>query len=122
MTKEEQGTQQKPRSKNAVIMPVSKDSLHRQYLTDDADFDLHLMVYDDSYPQFRLDTPFVTRGHGYKMDMAYRYLNNRPELIDAYEYFFLVDDDIRMTAEAVKHVIRHLRRHPARPYVPVALH
>ncbi len=114
MTKEEQGTQQQPRSKNAVIMPVSKDSLHRQYLTDDADFDLHLMVYDDSYPQFRLDTPFVTRGHGYKMDMAYRYLNDRPELIDAYEYFFLVDDDIRMTAEAVNSLFAVMRQYRLR--------
>ena len=97
-----------------MIMPVSKDSLHRQYLTDDADFDLHLMVYDDSYPQFRLDTPFVTRGHGYKMDMAYRYLNNRPELIDAYEYFFLVDDDIRMTAEAVNSLFAVMRQYRLR--------
>lgn len=87
--------------KNAVFVPVGKDSLHRQLLKGDADFDLHLLIYDGSYNKFCNDSDFVACDAGYKMDMTYRYLHRHPELFEKYEYFFLLDDDIVISTEDV---------------------
>lgn len=100
-----------PLKKNAVLMPVGKESLHRQYLEGDADFDLHLMIYDGSYNKFQHDADFICCDAGYKMDMAYRYLHRHPELLEAYDYFFLVDDDIQMTTESVNRLFQLMRQY-----------
>lgn len=97
--------------KNAVFVPVGKDSLHRQLLKGDADFDLHLLIYDGSYNKFCNDSDFVACDAGYKMDMTYRYLHRRPELFEKYEYFFLLDDDIVISTEDVNRLFSMMREY-----------
>ena len=99
--KEEKVRQDGSYKKNAVFVPVGKDSLHRQLLKGDADFDLHLLIYDGSYNKFCNDSDFIACDAGYKMDMTYRYLHRHPKLLEKYEYFFLLDDDIMITTEDV---------------------
>ena len=53
--------------KNAVFVPVGMDSLHRQLLKGDADFDLHLLIYDGSYNKFCNDSDFVACDAGYEV-------------------------------------------------------
>ena len=97
--------------KNAVFVPVGKDSLHRQLLKGDADFDLHLLIYDGSYNKFCNDSDFVACDAGYKMDMTYRYLHRHPELFEKYEYFFLLDDDIVISTEDVNRLFSMMREY-----------
>lgn len=97
--------------KNAVFVPVGKDSLHRQLLKGDADFDLHLLIYDGSYNKFCNDSDFVACDAGYKMDMIYRYLYRHPELFEKYEYFFLLDDDIVISTEDVNRLFSMMREY-----------
>lgn len=97
--------------KNAVFIPVGKDSLHRQLLKGDADFDLHLLIYDGSYNKFCNDSDFVACDAGYKMDMTYRYLHRHPELFEKYEYFFLLDDDIVISTEDVNRLFSMMREY-----------
>lgn len=97
--------------KNAVFVPVGKDSLHRQLLKGDADFDLHLLIYDGSYNKFCNDSDFVACDAGYKMDMTYRYLHRHPELLEKYEYFFLLDDDIVISTEDVNRLFSMMREY-----------
>lgn len=97
--------------KNAVFVPVGKDSLHRQLLKGDADFDLHLLIYDGSYNKFCNDSDFVACDAGYKMDMIYRYLHRHPELFEKYEYFFLLDDDIVISTEGVNRLFSMMREY-----------
>lgn len=35
--------------KNIVLIPVSQNSLHRQFLKGNREFDIHLLIFDDSY-------------------------------------------------------------------------
>lgn len=103
---------------NCVFMPVGRNSLHRQLLEGEAEFDLHLMIYDDSYNTFCKDTDFICCQAGYKMDMTYNYLQRHPNLLEHYDYFFLLDDDIRITTESVNHlfhVMREFRLEIAQP-------
>ena len=109
--KEEKVRQNGSYKKNAVFVPVGKDSLHRQLLKGDADFDLHLLIYDGSYNKFCNDSDFVACDAGYKMDMTYRYLHRHPELFEKYEYFFLLDDDIVISTEDVNRLFSMMREY-----------
>lgn len=109
--KEEKVRQDGPYKKNAVFVPVGKDSLHRQLLKGDADFDLHLLIYDGSYNKFCNDSDFVACDAGYKMDMTYRYLHRHPEFFEKYEYFFLLDDDIVISTEDVNRLFSMMREY-----------
>ena len=104
--------------KNAVFVPVGKDSLHRQLLKGDADFDLHLLIYDGSYNKFCNDSDFVACDAGYKMDMIYRYLHRHPELFEKYEYFFLLDDDIVISTEDVNRLFSMMREYQLKIALP----
>lgn len=109
--KEEKVRQDGSYKKTAVFVPVGKDSLHRQLLKGDADFDLHLLIYDGSYNKFCNDSDFVACDAGYKMDMTYRYLHRHPELFEKYEYFFLLDDDIVISTEDVNRLFSMMREY-----------
>ena len=109
--KEEKVRQDGSYKKNAVFVPVGKDSLHRQLLKGDADFDLHLLIYDGSYNKFCNDSDFIACDAGYKMDMTYRYLHRHPEFLEKYEYFFLMDDDIVISTEDVNRLFSMMREY-----------
>lgn len=80
--------------KNCVIVSVGDGSLHRQLCYDTANFDLHLLVYDDTYNKYLGDSKFVCKLKGYKMDMSFQYFQMHPQFIEQYDYFLLLDDDI----------------------------
>ena len=73
---------------------VGKNSLHRMWTEGDGDFDLHLIVYDDSLERFRNDAEYVTHIKGLKLKVIYKYLEANPQFKDKYDYFFFPDDDI----------------------------
>lgn len=109
--KEEKACWDKTNKKNAVFVAAGKDSLHRQLLEGDADFDLHLLIYDGSYNQFYNDTDFICCQSGYKMDMTYHYIHRHPEFLEEYDYFFLMDDDVKMSTEEVNKLFRMMRKY-----------
>ncbi len=87
--------------KNCVISAVGKDSLHKEWISGECNFDLHLVVYDESYDDFVGDTPYVCFMKGYKLKVVYHYLQTHPDVLDAYEYFFVPDDDISMDSSCI---------------------
>lgn len=109
--KEEKVRKAGPYKRNAVFVAAGKDSLHRQLLRGDADFDLHLLIYDGSYNKYCDDSDFICCQSGYKMDMAYHYIHRHPEFLEKYEYFFLMDDDIEMSTEEVNKLFRMMREY-----------
>jgi hypothetical protein len=91
--------------KNIVIAPGSNKS----YLFKDAwlkqkterDFDLCLLFYhkEINNPEYFKDADFFFhfKNGGFKYGMTYDILHNqKPEWLDEYEYFFLLDDDLEM--------------------------
>lgn len=103
-----------PIKNNCVFIPTGDNSLHRQLLQGEADFDLHLLIYDKSYNKWRNDTAYIGADSGYKMDMTYRYLQRHTEYLEHYEYFFLMDDDIEMSTEEVNKLFRYMRKYHLR--------
>lgn len=103
-----------PTKNNCVFIPTGDNSLHRQLLQGEADFDLHLLIYDKSYNKWCNDTAYIGADSGFKMDMTYRYLQRHPEYLEHYEYFFLMDDDIEMSTEEVNKLFRYMRKYHLR--------
>lgn len=96
---------------NCVLSAVGKSSLHKEWLNGFCNFDLHLIVYDDSYEIFAKDSPFVSPIKGYKLKGVYRYLMENPQLLDSYEYFFIPDDDISMSADTINSLFDAIREY-----------
>lgn len=97
--------------RNCVISAVGRNSLHREWIKEKPDFDLHLIVYDDSFNQFYEDTDFVCAQKGYKLKLIYNYLQRNPEYIEKYKYFFFPDDDIRMDTENISGLFRIMEKY-----------
>lgn len=96
---------------NCVISAVGRNSLHRMWLKGECNFDLHLVVYDDSMEEFHGDTEYICHIKGYKLRVIYRYLEMYPELKERYDYFFFPDDDIQMDAAAINTLFEAMRRY-----------
>lgn len=86
------------KARNCVISAVGKNSLHKMWTDGERDFDLHLIVYDDSMELFRNDAEYVCHIKGFKLKVIYKYLEENPQFKDMYDYYFFPDDDIRMDA------------------------
>ncbi|MCM1311786.1 MAG: DUF707 domain-containing protein [Bacteroides sp.] len=101
------------KTNNCVIAAVGKDSLHREWIKDkdDINFDLHLMVYDDSASQYEADTRFIYQAKGRKLRLVYEYLRLHPEYIDRYDYFLLADDDISATAKQISDLFAAMEKY-----------
>ncbi len=96
--------------RNCVISAVGKNSLHRSWIDEESDFDLHLITYEDCYNQACKDADFVSFGKGYKPRLVYNYLMSNPEYLEHYGYFFIPDDDIRMDAANISKLFRIMER------------
>jgi len=77
--------------KNCVISAVGRGSMHKKWIDGDEcrDFDIHLIVYDDSFSDFYDDADFINFKKGYKLRLVHDYLNSHPEYLRHYSYFFI---------------------------------
>ena len=80
--------------KKCIISAVGKDSLHHNWICKSEGYDLHLIVYDDSFEKFSNDTRFISQSTGLKFKLVYDYLTANSQIIKQYDYFYIPDDDI----------------------------
>lgn len=96
------------REKHCVIAVVGCNSLHREWIDKSPGFDLHLIVYDDSYEKFRDDTPYITKAKGAKFNLISQYLSSS-DIIQQYEYFYLPDDDILIDGDNIRRLFSYMK-------------
>ena len=87
--------------RNCLISAVGRNSTHKQWTHGFCNFDLHLIVYDDSQNMYHNDAKFVSCMKGYKMQIIYKYIMQHPEYLDSYDYFFFPDDDISASSNEI---------------------
>ena len=95
------------KKKYCIIAVVGRNSLHREWIDKSLGFDLHLIVYDDSYERFRNDAPYVTEAKGAKFNLINQYLSST-DMIWQYEYFYLPDDDILIDSNNIRSLFRYM--------------
>lgn len=98
-------------ARNCVISAVGRNSLHKMWTEGNRNFDLHLIVYDDSLERFRDDAEYVSHIKGFKLKVIYKYLEANPQFKDKYDYYFFPDDDIRMDAATINAVFDAMRHY-----------
>jgi len=97
--------------KYCVISSVCGRSLHREWLKGLPDFDLHIIIFDNSYNQFYKDTDFISYQQGYKFKVLYDYLIKNPEYLEKYEYFFVPDYKIMMDADNISILFKQMQQY-----------
>jgi len=98
--------------RNLVLSRVGKEHrLHSLLGIDprDRSWDLAVSVYDEGL-QLRPDDgiEYLHRARGGKWDGIYAFFQDHPELLEAYDYFWLVDDDIEASASQVDSLFRYV--------------
>jgi hypothetical protein len=94
-----------------VIAAIGKLSLHRKWINKFSKFDLHLIVYDNSYVEFKSDSLYITQAKGYKFTLIHDYLTNNPAIINQYDYFFMPDDDILINTAGIHKLFWYMKRY-----------
>lgn len=101
--------------RNLVLSRVGRDHRLHGLLGIDPharSWDLAVSLYEEDL-QFRpadcIDT--VHHAKGGKWDGIHAFFQAYPELLDAYDYFWLVDDDIEATANQVDSLFRYVAEH-----------
>ncbi len=97
--------------KCCVISAVGKESLHNNWIDKKYNFDLHLIVYDNSYEKHARDTPYITQGQGKKFKLIYNYLILNKALIEKYDYFYIPDDDINIDSKNIKKLFGYMNEY-----------
>lgn len=100
-----------PTHKWCIISTVGNNSQHRHWISSSQEYDVHLIVYDDSYGKYKADTPFIKRREGYKFQLVYEYLQENKHLIEHYAYFFIPDDDIYIEPEHINKLFRSMKKY-----------
>lgn len=100
-------------SRNLVVVRAGDRSLHPAWLTggEEPEFDLIVSYFGDDPARYRDPRERRIDQKGGFWDGIHALFRSRPELLEAYDHFFLPDDDIAMDAAAINEVFRTARRH-----------
>lgn len=98
-------------SKNCLITSVGINSLHQKWIEGRCDFDLHLIVYDDSINNYLSDTPYIVHQCGYKLRNVYNYFLGHPDFLDKYDFFYMPDDDVEMSSSDINAIFEAMRKY-----------
>ena len=71
--------------RNCVISAVGKNSLHKMWTEGNGNFDLHLIVYDDSLELFCNDVEYICQIKGNKLKVIYKYFETHLHFKDMYD-------------------------------------
>ncbi len=84
------------RSRNLVVVRAGDESLHERWSDGDAspNWDLIVSYYDDDPKKFKNGRGQRLDQKGGKWDALYKLFQERSDLLKAYDYFWLPDDDI----------------------------
>jgi uncharacterized protein YozE (UPF0346 family) len=101
----------KNKKKKCIIAAVGKESLHHNWIDKSDGFDLHLIVYDDSFEKYKNDTVLIQQSKGQKFKLIYDYLTSNIDILNQYDYFYIPDDDILIDVENIHHLFDYMEKY-----------
>lgn len=90
--------------KNLLISPVGKKAfeISQGWSLGDRSYDILLIYYDDEgHEDFMRISDYLILKKGFKYPLLHEILNDIQIFLSKYDYFFLPDDDVRMTSEDI---------------------
>jgi len=89
---------------NLVVATVGDNSLHKEWIKSNPNFDLVLLYYgdnEDTALSYTKDTDHVYQAKGFKWWLIKSFIESNPELIAQYNYIWFPDDDIDISTENI---------------------
>ena len=97
--------------KNLVVLRAGGRSLHPGWLGEDRTWDLAISSYASDQAADFPEAELFDFYKGGKWDGVFRFFQQRPELLDRYDYVWLPDDDIETTCADVNRMFALCRDH-----------
>jgi hypothetical protein len=101
-------------NKNLVIAPVGDNSLHKNWLSKNQNFDLILIYYGDSdliFEEYKKDSILIIKDKGPAGKLYYRSILNNLDLIKKYNFVWLPDDDLDTDYEQINQLFEIHKKH-----------
>lgn len=95
--------------KNLIITPTGKNSLSKEWLQGESNFDIVLLFYEDDeqlakeYTQY---TNYIFIGKGEKYHLIKSFIEDNIDFVSQYEYIWLPDDDISISTESINYFFK----------------
>jgi len=89
------------KNKNLVFSSVGDYSNHHQWLKGKSNFDLYLINYSNNNSGYKNDADYYFERKGSKFQNFYFLYKNHRDVLDQYDRFLLLDDDIRFSGASI---------------------
>jgi len=93
------------RHRMLAVVRCGDASQHTSWAVGDCEFDVGVSYFGDNQGRSFPEARYVHRGKGGKWDGLFNFFSQFPETVDAYDYFWLPDDDIASTAADVNQLL-----------------
>jgi hypothetical protein len=93
--------------KNLIISPTGENSLVKEWVKENPNFDLVLLCYNNDEKKasiFKQYTPHVYVGVGEKWHLIKSFIENNLDFIKNYDYIWCPDDDVSISTENINKV------------------
>ena len=87
--------------KNLVFSSVGDISNHHQWLKGKSNFDLFLINYSDNNTEYKNDADYYYKRKGSKFQNFHYLYKNHRDILDKYDRFLLLDDDIKFSGTSI---------------------
>jgi len=94
-------------NKNLIISVVGDKSCHKEWLSNNHNFDLILIYYGNNqeiFSDYTKDALMCIKQKGQKFPLIKTFINDHFELVSKYEYVWLPDDDISISADNLNNI------------------
>lgn len=97
--------------KNFVFTSAGDKSCLQKWLGPNANYDLYTIYYGDDPEKYRQIVPWLECRKGSKFQNFKYFYQTYPEIINQYDRFFIVDDDIIMTPDQINQMFDFARQY-----------
>lgn len=103
------------RNKWIVFIFAGRDSLHQRWTEDyrDFGFDLCLLQFDEDV-EFTdansLNATYIVKKKGLRFKLLSWFMKDHPEVLGAYEHYFIMDDDVETSPSEINRLLRTCKR------------
>lgn len=80
--------------KNLILTAVGDNSLHKNWISQNPNFDLYLIYYGDTLNKYKEDATHYLQRKGNKYLMFYDLITYQKEIFDSYDRVLIMDDDL----------------------------
>ena len=94
--------------KYLIITPAGKNSLFKEWLQGEPNFDIVLLFYENDEQlakEYTKYTPYVFIGKGEKFHLIKSFIRDNLDFVSQYEYIWFPDDDASISTESINHFL-----------------